>query len=258
MARRGLIIGSLALIILGIVLLLNNFLLISSFNVASLLPLLLVLFGALILLRGDLLPGKDAKSFGITRGSVENGILEISAGAIDVSIQALQREGRLIAGEYAFDSRPQLNVQQNQAHLKLERSATPWLSFANWDMAVARDLPWSVYVSASLGQVKVDSSSLIVQNAIIGTGFGSIRFTCPPEAFAPIRLRSTLGNIQVLTPNGYRAKIFVRGSRVFGVYADEERYEQDGDNIYYSREPSPNRPEVEIHVSGTFGDLYLA
>lgn len=43
---RGVLIGSLALIVIGVVLLLNNFLLISGFNVTTLWPLLLVVGGA--------------------------------------------------------------------------------------------------------------------------------------------------------------------------------------------------------------------
>lgn len=47
------LVGSLALIALGIVLLLQNFLLLADFNVGAFAPLILVILGAIILLRGD-------------------------------------------------------------------------------------------------------------------------------------------------------------------------------------------------------------
>ena len=42
---RGLVFGSIALILLGVILLLDNFLLITNFNITALLPLVLVLVG---------------------------------------------------------------------------------------------------------------------------------------------------------------------------------------------------------------------
>lgn len=255
---RGLVFGSIALILLGVILLLNNFLLITNFNITALLPLVLVLVGMIILLRGDFVVSKATKAFGITRGSVESGILEISAGAIDVSISAMEREGRLIAGQYAYDSRPQLAVDGTEAHLRFDRAATPWLSFSDWKMEIARDLPWSVYASASLGNLSLDCSGLIISKVKLGTGIGSIRFVCPQEAFEPLYLRSTLGNIRVLTPVGVRVRIIAKGAKSFGVRVDDTRYERLEDGSYISREANLENAEIELQVNGTFGDLYLA
>ncbi|MFQ3565658.1 MAG: hypothetical protein SNJ59_01550 [Aggregatilineales bacterium] len=255
---RGVLIGGLAALGLGVVLLLNNFLLISEFNVGALWPLGLVIAGTLVLLRGDLLPGAAARTFGITRGSVESASLEISAGEIDVQAQALTREGRLIAGQFAFDARPQLSLHEAHAHLRFDRSATPWLSFAPWQVSLARDLPWAIFVSTSLGNVNLDLSGLIVQRAVIGTGMGDIRLVCPQEAFEPIALRSAAGTIQVLTPPGLRARISCTGSSVFRIHADEARYDQIEPGVFISRDADANAAQVEIQVRGTFGDAYLA
>jgi hypothetical protein len=258
MSTKGPWLWPLALAAVGVLLLLNNFLLLTDFNVTALWPLLLVVAGAQILLRGDVVPSAEARTFGITRGSVEAGTLEISAGEIDVSIGALQREGRLIAGQYAAGARPAMSVGDTQAHIKMDRGATPWLSFADWEMGLARDLPWQVLVSTHLGQVKLDLSSLIIQNVVAATGIGDIRLTCPMEALGSLRLRSALGNIQITTPPGCRAQISVSGGRVFGVHADEHRYEQTEPNLFLARDADGSAPLVEINVSGTFGDLYLA
>jgi hypothetical protein len=251
---RGLWLTSLALVAAGVVLLLSNFLLLSGFNVGTLWPLLLVLLGAVILIRGDITPRGDVRTFGITRGSVEAAALEISAGEIDVHGRALQREGRLIAGQFAADSRPALEVRDTFAHLRMDRAATPWLSFADWEVSLARDLPWSLYVSTSLGQADFDLSGLIIQQAIIATGFGDIRIVCPQEAFEPIVLRSSLGNIHVLTPPEHSARITIHGGRMFKVHADTNRYQQIEPGVYATGNATP----VEIHIHGTFGDAYLA
>lgn len=254
----GPVIWPLVLAVVGVILLLDNFLLLGDFDASLLWPLLLVLVGAQILLRGDFAPGWDVKTFGITRGSVESATLEISAGEIDVNLRALQREGRLIAGQFASQSRPYMGVNEAHALLKMDRAATPWLSFADWEMGLARDLPWQLFISTHLGQVNVDLSGLILQDASIATGIGDIRLVCPREAFGTLRLRSALGSIQLVTPHGCNTRITVEGSRVFGVHVDENRYMQIEPGVYAAHDADPDAPLIEVHISGTFGDAYLA
>lgn len=254
---RGPWLWPLVLTIIGILLLLNNFLLMGGFDVTRLWPLLLVTAGAALLLRGDWLPNNEAKTFGITRGSVESATVEIHAGEIDVQMQALQQEGRLIAGQYALGCRPAMRVDDTHAVLKMERAATPWLSFADWELGLARDLPWRVLVSTHLGQVNIDLSDIIVQDATIATGIGDIRLVCPPEAFGALRLQSALGNIHVITPVGSRVRITAESGRLFRVHADELHYEAFDDGVYLAREADPSAPLVEVSIRGTFGDAYL-
>lgn len=253
---RGPWLWPLALAALGVVLLLNNFLLLGEFNILDLWPLLLVAAGATVLLRGDLLPSSEGSTFGITRGSVESAALEISAGEIDVSVRALEREGRLIAGQYAAQSRPQLSVSDNHTNIRMSRANTAWLSFADWEIGVARDLPWRVLASSALGQIHLDLSNLIIDGAVIASGIGDIRLICPYEAFAPLTVRSSLGNIHIITPPGYCVHITVQQGRFFGLHIDENRYQHDG-NVLIARDSMPDAPVVHIHVSGTFGDAYF-
>jgi hypothetical protein len=246
----------LAVAAVGLALLLENFLLLGGFRVSTLLPLLLVGAGAWLLIRGDL-GTRSARSFGITRGSVESALLEISAGAADVILGGGSREERLIEGQFARASRPDLQVDGVHAHLKFNRSRTPWFSFADWQMRLASDLPWHVLATTSLGQVNADLGGLIVEGATIATGLGDIRFVCPAEAFSALALRSAAGDIHVVVPPGQAARVHVTASRAFGVRVDETRYQQVAPGLYESVRPDPASTMVEIHVRGTFGDAYL-
>ena len=89
---------------LGVALLLENFLLLGGFRVSTLLPLVLVALGAWILIRGDL-GTRAARTFGITRGSVQSATLEVSAGEVDVILGGDAREGRLVEGQFSRSSR---------------------------------------------------------------------------------------------------------------------------------------------------------
>jgi len=251
----------LLLAVIGVLLLLNNFLLVRDFNILNLLPLLLVVIGAQILLRGDFVPGMDSRTFGITRGSVEAATLEVSTGEIDVSLQALQGERsqeRLIAGHYAAGARPELRVDGVQAHLKLDRARTPWVAFVDWELGLAQELPWQIYISTSLGQVNADFSNLVIEKALISTGQGEIRFTSPMEAFEAILLKSSLGSIHVITPPGVRARITVQRGRLFGIQVDASRYTEEFPGLYLTRDAHDDAPVVDVVIQGSAGDAYLA
>ncbi len=251
------ILWPLLLTAVGVLLLLDNFLLLETVNIVAYWPLLLVAVGVLVLLRGDFLPDVRTRSFGITRGSVESATLEVSSAEIDIAVRELQREERLIAGQYAADARPALDVQDTHAHLRLFRGATSWLSFADWDMGLARDLPWQLLVSTNLGNVTLNLSHLIVEGGIIATGLGDIRVVCPQEVLGSLRIQSAVGNIAFNTPPGYNARIIVSGPRPFGIHVDERRYEEVAPRVFESRDADDDAPLVEVAIFGTLGDAYL-
>lgn len=254
----GPVIWPILLTLIGVLLLLDNFLFLSTFNVIALWPLLLVVVGAVMLLRGDVIPDDSARTFGITRGSVESALLEVSAGDLDVTVRDLEREGRLIAGQYTANSRPTLTTEDTHAHLRLFRSATTWFNFADWQLGLAKDLPWQLLISTSFGQVDMDLSQLIVEGGVVATGVGDVRLICPQETLAPLKLQSSLGNIQLITPMGYKARITIEGPRTFTRNIDDRRYTQAESNLYIARDADPDAPIVDVHIRGTFGDVYLA
>jgi hypothetical protein len=256
---RGAGLLALTLLVIGVILLLNNFLLLSGFNVTTLWPLVLVVAGVAVLLTGDINLGGQPRTFGITRGTVESGTVEISAGEVDVKLHANPREGRLVTGQYAANSRPSLEVRDNYAYLKMDRAATPWLSFSDWEVGLAPDLPWQVLVSTHLGAVEVDLADVIIQNAVLATGVGDIRLTAPREAFEPLYLRSVAGNVHVVVPQGVPAAIRINGSRVVAVHVDDTRYVQNDDGTYNARASERiTQPPLSIDIHNTFGDVYLA
>lgn len=258
---KGPLVWPLTVAILGILLLLSNFFLLpSDFNLIALWPVLLVIPGAQVLLRGDLVPGNDFRTFGITRGSIESATIEINSGEIDVLIRALQTRNteRLIAGQYANQARPDLDVRDVHAYLTMDRSKTPWFSFADWEMGISQDLPWQIVASTYFGQVNADFNHVVIQNALINTGIGDIHLVSPSEAFEPIYLHSLFGSISIFTTESYNVRITVNGGRFFGINVDESRYEEIEIGVYTSRNIDDDLPLVDIIVSGIFGDAYLS
>jgi len=245
----------LLLIVVGAVLLLDNFLLLDV-DLAPYWPWLLVLVGLQVLVKGDIAPSWQAHSFGITRGSVRSGTLEIESGEIDVQIRALRKPGRLIAGQYTARSRPNLTVRNNHATLQLQRGQTWWLSMADWDLGLAGDLPWGLLVSSWLGNLDVDLRGLTLDRAVLASGMGTVTVACPDQSSGPISARSTFGDVRVNVPDEMRATIIVKAGPFARVHVDSRRFEKAGDRRYVmlSDENSPQMP-LEITVSTVFGTI---
>lgn len=250
---------AICLVAVGVILLLDNFMLLGDFNAIALLPLLLVVAGTQVLLKGDFLPSSETRSFVVTRGSVESGTLEISAGDIDVDIYPLQRENRLIAGQYAVGATPQLNtIQDNYSHIIMNRANTAWYAMADWQIGLAKDLPWQFLISSHLGQIDLDLSELVVHEAIVASGIGDIRISLPQEAFKTLFIRSTFGNIQLKSIENSHVRVRVENGRFFNVKHDASRYEEVAPNVFETLNFDPNAPLVEVVVRGTFGNSYLS
>lgn len=256
---RGPLVWPLLLVTVGVAWLLHNLLLLEGFDITRLWPLLLVLLGAQLLLRGDVWLSGEEQSFGITRGSVETALLEVHAGESDVKVRALSPEqrDRLIAGRTAAGLRPALDVRETHAHLRMERARTLWFSFADWQMGLARDLPWQIVIGSHLGQIQADLSELLIDTVSISTGIGDVRLTCPPECLQRVQIRSTLGHVIFETPPGYRAEIHTRGGPFFRVMADENRYAEAEPGLYHARDADERAQPVTIYLRGAFGDAYL-
>ncbi|MBN2306030.1 MAG: hypothetical protein JXQ72_16225 [Anaerolineae bacterium] len=259
MAKRAPVLWPLVLMVGGVVLLLNNFLLI-DLDLAAYWPVLLVLAGAQIVLRGDIAPSWQAHTFGITRGSVQSASLEIESGELDVQVRALRKTGRLIAGQYTARSRPSLNVRNNHATLRMQRGQTWWLSMADWDVSLARDLPWEVLVSSYLGRLEVDLQEVQVERAYIASGMGSVDVICPAQATGTIFARSTFGDVRLSIPANSRAIITVSQSAPGRVKVDPDRFEEIEPGTYITLNAGAmdeNALELDIVAKTVFGAVHI-
>jgi hypothetical protein len=264
--RRAPLFFPLMLVLIGLLILLDNFLLLSDFSipvinteVINLLPLVLVIIGLQVLWRGDLAPSWEAQSFGITRGSVESASLEISSAEIDVHIIPLQRAGRLIAGHYTARSRPKLTVRNNHATLTMRRGDTWWFSMADWDIELAQDLPWSLLMSAHIGEIHADLRSMVIQQAHIATGIGDIKLISPDRETGPIYVRSTFGDIHLAVPQHVPTLVRTQVSPMVRIITNDFPFVLDkSGKVYATPAYTAHQPAITIMVVSTFGNILLS
>lgn len=256
--QRTPILIPLALIVVGGVILLNNFLIIDA-DILGLWPILLILLGVQVLVRGDLAPSWQAQTFGITRGSVETASLEINSAEIDVRLSALDRAGRLIAGQYTARSRPRLTVRNNHAHLIMRRGSTWLFSLADWEITVAQDLPWSLLMSSHLGEIQADLRGITIKQAHIASGIGNIAVFCPDVESGEIYVRSTFGDIQIWVPRDVPALITIKASPLCKVITPKRDFRIDSSGKRYATASyQPDSAVLKLTVAGTFGNITLS
>lgn len=257
-SQRSPLLIPLVVLIIGGILLLNNFFLIDA-DITRFWPVMLILLGIQVLVRGDLAPSWQAQTFGITRGSVESASLEINSAEIDVRLKGLKRVGRLISGQYTARSRPRLSVRNNHATLTMQRGETWLFSLADWEVAIAQDIPWKILMSAHLGELQADLRGLQVERAHIATGIGNIKVICPDQEAGAIYIRSTFGEIQLTVPRGIPAIVRADISPFSKVIVTGEALKSDSTNKFYAtREYVPEQPALQITVAATFGNILLA
>jgi hypothetical protein len=251
----------LVLMIVGVVLLLSNFLLLDV-DVTPYWPVLLVLLGVQLLLRGDIALSWQAHSFGITRGSVQSASLEIESGELDVQVRALRKPGRLIAGQYTARSRPGLNVRNNHATLRMQRGQTWWLSLADWDVGLAQDLPWGLLVSSYLGRLEIDLRGLRIDRVYAASGIGSVNLACPQQAAGVLFARSTFGDVRLSIPEGSQAVIRTAARPLGRVRVDPSRFRLVEPGVYATVLPDDSDADsaaVDLNVTAStvFGSIYI-
>jgi hypothetical protein len=238
-------------------LLLRNFRLLPEADLAPYAPLILILLGVQLLLRGDLGISWAAQAFGITRGTVRAASLEAYSGELDVKVRALRREGRLIAGSYTARSRPDLAVRGETARLTMQRGRTWLFSLADWEIGLARDLPWNVLVSAFLGEIEMDLRGIPINRAELGTGFGDIRIVLPELVGQGVRALSTFGNVTIAVPEGCAATVRIRRKPFARLQVDERYFMRLADDLYATLNYAEAERVTYAEMGSTFGTLRL-
>ncbi|HRE49081.1 MAG TPA: DUF5668 domain-containing protein [Aggregatilineales bacterium] len=243
----------LGLVALGVVLLLGNFRLIDAGTILRFSPALLIVAGLQLLLRGDVGLTWQMQTFGITRGTVRTASLEASAGELDVKIRALRREGRLIAGQYTARSRPELETRGDHARLFMRRGAAWAFSLADWEVGLAKDLPWTLLISTHLGELDIDLANVRVNQADFATGFGDIRLILGDGIAGGVRASSTFGHITIVVPNEVEAVIRVADRPLARLQVDESRFLMVQPGLYATLGYREAEGLIYCEVGSTFG-----
>jgi hypothetical protein len=249
------------LVVIGVLLLLKNFMLVENVDLLQYWPVALILAGVQLLTRGDIGLTWQAQTFGITRGNVQTASLEASSGELDIKIRALRREGRLVAGQYTGRSRPNLNVRGTHARLTMQRGQTWPFSLADWEIGLAKDLPWNLLISAHLGELDIDLRGLQVDQINAATGIGDVRLVVSDVAVdgrrGDVRACSTFGNVTLVIPQDVEAVVRIESKPMARLQIDESRFLMLEPGVYATLGYEQSHTPINAEVTSTFGAVRL-
>lgn len=263
--RLGKVFWGIVLAAAGVILLLQNFGVISVSFWPIFWALLIILAGVWILL-GPMLAkrGYDVQSLSIPLEGASEASVVLKHGTGRIQLRALQTSGELLAGTFAG------GVEQ-----KVERGTitqvelTPPMSEAwtvpflgghtgfNWELGLNKDLPISLKIESGAGEAALDLSELQVREFRIDTGASSSDITLPARA-GTIRaaIHAGAASVKVRVPQGVAASIHM-DTGLTGCKVDTVRFPNLGGQNYRSTDYDNAANRVEIHVEAGVGSIEI-
>jgi len=216
----------------------------------------LAALGLSLLLAGDIVAGPAPRSYS-ARGQVVRGRVDIAAGLSNVVIRGGLTD-RAAAVTFGPFGRPQVTVEEGVAHVRL---ASPRLlpSLATWRAELAGNVLWDLDVRSSLGGLLLDLRSLRLERVSAQTWMGRLRVICPEtRGHTEIELKTALGAIEVIIPEGVGAQVTVSHGSLGTVRQKNERLLAPGQRRYVTADFESAAAQVDIRIEAASGDIVLA
>lgn len=189
--------------------------------------------------------------------------VRLAAGVGDVTLSASPERSLLLAGDVRLvaGARLERRVSPHGRELRVEllevgRAGPPPLgahSDGAWSLALARDLPLALDVSAKVGDLKLDLADLRLKSLSLGGGVGDATVDLPGGGYAA-KLHTNVGDLAFSVPRG--AAVRVRVDTGVGDFRAPEGFSRDGD-LYTSPGYAEARDRIDLTVSSGVGDIEL-
>ncbi|MDD5368072.1 MAG: DUF5668 domain-containing protein [Anaerolineaceae bacterium] len=255
-----------ALVLFGILLLLNNlgFLQVNVWGIFW--PLVLIFFGIQYLWsysRRNI--DLASKTLSIPLDGASQSEVQIHHGAGRLRLGAGSDPSLLVSGNYSGGIQHNLTKLGNGVRLDLRASGEymfDWPMFGgnqghSWDMALNRDISLRLKIETGASESNIDLSELHVTDFRIDTGASSTYLTVPSNAGESRgEIHSGAASMDIRVPEGVAAHIEVK-SGLAGIHIDPVRFPQRG-NVYESQDyfSSMNRLHLNIETGVGAVDIH--
>jgi hypothetical protein len=255
--RQSRLFWGVVILLIGLLLLLDNFGVLSFLNVsvgALVFPLMLIALGAWVLwMSMTSKPGFETEELAIPLEGVEEAHVTVEYGAGELSIQGTAKAGELLSG--TFDGvRHRVTCEGQSAKVRLESPSMVFAPFnfgpayrRVWSFGLSSAIPLSLTVKTGASDNKIDLRDLKVSRLRLETGASSTRLTLPAHAgYTEVRGSSGAASLTVDIPEGVAARIRTGGG-LSDVKLDRNRFPRTA-----NANQSPDYETAENKV-----DLYL-
>jgi hypothetical protein len=251
----------LLLILFGMLLLLDNLGLLPGSAFSYIWPLLLILLGASLLLSR----GRQAEVVedATTLEGARSARLNLKHGAGELSVHGGAPADLLYRGGFAGGVDKQLSRQGDQVNVTLAARPPdwfrwPWPMFStgglNWDVGMNETVPLALTVESGASSSRLDLTALRVTELELHTGASSTVIALPARAGRTrAKLSSGAAAVDVTVPTGVAARI--RGGIGVGSLDVDQRRFPRRDGAYESPDFMTAENSVELDVEGGVGSV---
>lgn len=258
--RTGGLFWGVVVLIIGVVLLLNNFGLLGDMNLWGLiLPLGLLVLGSWVLLAAFLGPSRfEVQEVEIPLGGASSGRITLHHGAGRMLIAGGAGTDVLLAGSFGGATDYTRRQVGNDLDVEMRLTSKGFPFFASpsvwgaggmvWDMRLNGSVPLALDINTGASEARLDLSDLQVTHLRLETGASSCQVTLPAAAGRTrARISSGVASMVVRVPSGVAADIRVEAG-LSGVDIDTTRFLLVGKDHYRSPDydTAANRAELEL------------
>ena len=260
--RRGATFWGLILILIGLIVLLDQFDIFGNLNVWGLIgPLFLVLLGAWILLGMVIRPKYETVQATIPLEGATSAQLRFDHGAGRIQVSSGAGSDNLLEGDFSGGLDKDVHRQTDGVKVRL-RMPDQFFSFNfGWDR---RGLDWivrlnpvvkmEIELNSGASELKVNLEDLQVNRLMLKTGASSSAITLPKNAgLTSVRVESGVASVSLRVPEGVSARVRAHGG-LASISVDRARFPRQGGE-YCSPDYETAANKVDISVETGVGSV---
>lgn len=198
------------------------------------------------------------------RGNIGQAEIKINQSIGFLKIHAQSSESVLVEGDLKLWQgeriKQTMELENERGVYLLTSSGLPYIyepgieNRANWNLGISSRLPIILKIQQTIGEVDLESASLILEDLSIQSFWGVSRISLAPGSHFPGKVEQLIGRIVILVPEG--AEVLITGRPKIGVVDVPEAFIKDGERIY-----SPgfyeSKNQVELDLRMAVGQIIL-
>jgi hypothetical protein len=262
--RRGTIFWGAIIILLGVILLINNFV---EIDVGRFIwPLFLILLGLWILWGVFAAPrGFETEEATIPLEGAGEARVHIGHGAGRLRVSSGAGPDELLSGSFGGGLEQKVKREGDVLDVKLNvrvsgaSFAFPWMWWGpgrslDWEVNLNEDIPLSLNLETGASDTRVDLSDLRVTDLRLQTGASSSEITLPANAgHTKAVIRSGAASVKVRVPDGVAARIKAGGGMA-DIQVNKSRFPRVG-GVYQSEDYATAENKVDIDIETGVGSI---
>jgi hypothetical protein len=257
--RRGSIFWGSLILVMGVILLINQF--VPGFNAWGVFwPLVLVGLGVWFLM-GQRWAGSrnlENEQVHIPLADIRDARITMHHGAGKLEIMSSGTPGELLSGSFWGGVEQRLDRSGSSARLDLRTASLPVFTGwpfvmvnegLSWNIGLTREIPLQLEVETGASETRLNLQDLLITDLSIKTGASSSMVTLPANAGGTrVNVQSGAASVELTLPQGVAGRIHVQ-SGLAGVHIDQNRFPATGSGYETpGYETATNKAEIFVET----------